>query len=465
MNQTKKNEVLDTMAQIANQVDAHLDANYQERGNITYYSDFKFKGSGHGVENVYTVETPVRKERETGDNQEINATIYEIYDESRNLIATVTEDGKIHFTAEYLEELREINPEYFEQLNLDDLDFELPEELKENDIVMTKEELREHERKQLDRDKEGRTQEEGNRQKDNENKDKQEKEEKQATEEEEKREQVAEALGIDSSEIKSICTINPREKITDKHNLVDMMPEAEGYDEIMIAYGSANEKSHGQFTMLGVKKDEKTQNTTYTPLTSIEPVEGTSSGKDVISVNKDGTEVTEKQVKGLFRINSRGRNDGISVSIGNYGMMDVDYVSNVMDKEHRRATPIRTKGPENVRTANAEVRENAGDSIEEVKREGRIFRAKEKDGIDPQSLDGIDIDRADGGEMTLEELKAHITEKTLEQGVSQTERREFIESEITQSGLELSEDEIEHTTNEIETRVIDESRFETRGSR
>ena len=48
-----------------------------------------------------------------------------------------TEDGKLHFTPEYLEELRQINPKYFEELNLDDLDFELPEELQEGDIITT----------------------------------------------------------------------------------------------------------------------------------------------------------------------------------------------------------------------------------------------------------------------------------------------------------------------------------------
>lgn len=463
MNQTKRNEILNTMVQISNQVDEHLDTNSQERGNIAFYKDFQFGNSGLGVENVYIVETPIKKEREDVNNIE-DISIYEVYDEDHKLIATVTEDGKVHFTPEYLEELKEINPEYFEQLNLEDLNFELPEELQENDIVITKQELKEHEKKTLDRNKEGQKE----NKKDIKNKD--EEQEKDVESEEEKKKQTAEALGVDVSEIKSMCTINPREKITDKYNLIDIMPEAERYDEISIVCSSPNDKSQGRFTMLGVSKDGEAQNgkmkTVSTPLTSIEPVEGTSTNKDVISVNEDGTEVTEKQVQGLFRINSRGRNDGISVSIGSYGMMDVDYVSNVMDKEHRRSTPIKTKGPENVRTPNSQVRENAGDSIEELEEEGRIYRTREEEGIKTQSLDGIDIDKADGGEMTLEELKQYITEKTLEQGeMSKTDTREFIESEITKSGLELSDGEIENTTDEIETRVIDESRFETRDYR
>jgi len=460
----KKEEILNNMVEISKKVDEGIDTKGQERGNTTYYHDFEFGRSGLAANNVYIVEISNQKQIETGDNKEKidRFSTYEIYDKDQNLIATVTGDGKIHFTEEYIEQLKGIDKGNFEKLDLEDLDFKLPEELKEKDIVMTKEEIREHEQKQLDRNKEGRPQKEDGI----EEEDKQEEQQKQETEEGEKKEQAAEALGIDSSDIKSICTINPREKITDKYNLVDIMPEAEGYDEVMIAYGSPNEKSHGQFTMLGVSKDGETQSTTCTPLTSIEPVEGTSTSKNVISVNEDGTQITEKQVKGLFRINSRGRNDGISVSVGDYGMMDIDYVSNVMDKEHRRVTPIRTKETENQRIATAKVRENAGDSLEEMEKEGRIFRAREEKGIDPQTLDGIDIDKADGGEMTLEELKEHIKEETLEQGdMSKGEMREFIKSEIAKSGLELSEGEIEHTTEEIEEIVIDESRFPTRGDR
>ena len=457
MNQTKRSEILSTMVQIGEQVDAHLDTKSQKRGNITYYSDFEFKRSGLGANNVYIVETPIKKEQKNGDKAE-NRIIYELYDKDRILIATVTEDGKLHFTPEYLEELRQINPRYFEKLNLDELEFELPKELQEGDITMTKEELKE---KSLDRDKK-----ENSEKSQEQEKEKKYEEEKEEDSEEEKKRQTAEALGIDVSEIKSICTINPREKITDKYNLIDIMPEAEEYDEISIVCSSPNDKSQGRFTMLGVSSDKETKGRISTPLTSIEPVEGTSTAKNVISVNEDGTEVIEKQVQGLFRINSRGRNDGISVSIGNYGMMDVDYVSNVMDKNTRRATPIRTKGPENVRMPSSEVRENAGDSIEEVEKEGRIFRAKEEEGIKPQSLDGIDTDQADGGEMTLEELKEYIKEETVKQGeMSKTDTREFIQSKIAESGLELTDGEIEHTTDEIEAKVLDESRFSYRDSR
>ena len=121
------------------------------------------------------------------------------------------------------------------------------------------------------------------------------------------------------------------------------------------------------------------------------------------------------------------------MSIGDYGMLNVDYVSNIMDKENRRSTPIRTMESENQRIPSAKVKENAGDSKEEVKQEGRIYRQKEEDGMDPQTLDGIDTDQ--------------------------------MEAEINKSGLELSEDEKQKTVEEINTEIVDESRFPDRNIR
>lgn len=453
MKAEERNKVLDTMAQIVEQVDSHLDIESQERGNITYYSDFKFGNSGLGANNVYIVETPIKEEQKNGDKDK-NRTIYEIYDEDRNLIATVTEEGKIHFTPEYLEQLKQNYGIYFRELRLEDLEFELPEELTEKDITMTKQEIDEHEQ---GREKKERT---IGREKDTEekaDKDEGEKEANQETEDE-KKQRTAQALGVDESEIKSICTIDLNEKITDEYALRDIIPETAKYEEVSIA---CTNKGNAQFTTLGVQKEGQREQ-----LKSIEPVEGVETNKTVISVNEDGSEVTEKQVKGLFRINAKNREDGISVSTGDYGMMNVDYVRNIMDKEHRRATPIRTREAENQRMPSREVRENAGDSKEEVEKEGRIYRARKEKGIDPQSLDGIVTNNMQGKDLTLEELRKQIKEEVLDQeDMSKGEMQEFIKAKIAESGINLSDQETQMLTDEIETEVEDESRFPTKGSR
>lgn len=147
-----------------------------------------------------------------------------------------------------------------------------------------------------------------------------------------------------------------------------MIPEVKECDMLTVAY-----TKDGNFTLLGAKRDGTREN-----LKSVESIEGASTNKNVISINEDGSRVEEKQVKGLMRINARNRDDGLSISIGDYGMMNIDYVSNVMDKENRRATPIRTKEAENQRVASDRVRENAGDSKEEMTAEGKIYRENEE---------------------------------------------------------------------------------------
>lgn len=460
MQEKQRNKVLEHMSELAKEVDERLDGKLQRRESMTYYDDFEFKGSGLAVRNVYIVEIKDQKQPETANKSEKSnkfdesSTIYEIYDENNKKIATVNEKGKIHFSSEYIEMLRDIDERYFEQLNLEDLDFELPEELKEKDISLTREELSDEKERGLDKDREGKVNEGKEKDNEKEEENQEEKELEQETEEE-KKAKTAEALEIDENQIKSISTIDPNQKVTDKYNLRDMMPEAANYASISIAY-----TNQGNFKILGVKDDG-----TREKMNSIEPIEGVATSKSVISINEDGSKVEEKQVKGLMRINARNRDDGIAISIGDYGMMNIDYVSNVMDKENRRSTPIRTRETENQRIPTAQVRENAGDSKEEMKREGRIYRNKQENGVDPQTLDGIETDNMYGN-ITLDELKENIKEEALERGdMSKEETQEFIRSEIGKSGLELSEQEIENTVQEVEIEILDESRFPTRGNR
>lgn len=454
MQEKRKSQVLKHMSELAKEVDERLDGKLQKRENITYYNDFEFKGSRLAIKNVYIVEIETQKPQETADKSNKKSTTYDIYDENNKKIATVNEKGKIHFLPEYIEKLRRIDEKYFEQLNLENLDFELPKELSKKDISLTREELSSEKDRILDKDREDRISE--NKEKnDTEKKENQEEKKTEQETEEEKKAKTAKALEIDENQIKSICTIDPNQRITDKYNLRDMMPEVANYKSISIAY-----TNQGNFTVLGVKSDG-----TREKINSIESIEGVATSKSIISINEDGSKVEEKQVKGLMRINARNRDDGIAISVGNYGMMNIDYVNNVMDKENRRSTPIRTMEAENKRIATAQVRENAGDSKEEMKREGRIYRSKQKNGVDLQTLDGIETDNMYGN-ITLDELKENIKEEALERGdMSKKETQEFIKNEIGKSGLELSEQEIESTVQEVEMEILDESRFTTRNER
>lgn len=356
MEDNKKEKIINKMQELSEMVDAELDNKQQKREDITYYDDFEFKGSNLAVKSVYIVEISNNNDEKTADKSDENYTTYEIFDRNNKKIADVDEKGKIRFNPEFIERLKQIDSNYIEQLNLEDLTFELPEKLSERDVHLTREELLEEKERDIGSKKE-------------EQKDKKE-EDKEAEKEteEEKKQKTADALGIDETEIKSISTIDLNQKVTDKYTLRDMIPEVKECDMLTVAY-----TKDGNFTLLGAKRDGTREN-----LKSVESIEGASTNKNVISINEDGSRVEEKQVKGLMRINARNRDDGLSISIGDYGMMNIDYVSNVMDKENRRATPIRTKEAENQRVASDRVRENAGDSKEEMTAEGKIYRENEE---------------------------------------------------------------------------------------
>ena len=356
MEDNKKEKIINKMQELSEIVDTELDNKQQKREDITYYDDFEFKGSNLAVKSVYIVEISNNNNEKTADKSDENYTTYEIFDRNNKKIADVDEKGKIRFNPEFIERLKQIDSNYIEQLNLEDLTFELPEKLSERDVHLTREELLEEKERDIGSKKE-------------EQKDKKE-EDKEAEKEteEEKKQKTADALGIDETEIKSISTIDLNQKVTDKYTLRDMIPEVKECDMLTVAY-----TKDGNFTLLGAKRDGTREN-----LKSVESIEGASTNKNVISINEDGSRVEEKQVKGLMRINARNRDDGLSISIGDYGMMNIDYVSNVMDKENRRATPIRTKEAENQRVASDRVKENAGDSKEEMTAEGKIYRENEE---------------------------------------------------------------------------------------
>ena len=123
----KKNKI-ENMLNLSEKLSEGLKQQGQEIDNIGYYKDFEFKGSGLAVNDVFIVklkdsENKEAKSRENEEGKE--KELYEIYDEGNNLIATVNEAGKIQFELAFIEELRNINEEYFDTLELENAEFEL----------------------------------------------------------------------------------------------------------------------------------------------------------------------------------------------------------------------------------------------------------------------------------------------------------------------------------------------------
>ena len=470
MEKEKQRKIMEQAIQIQELIKANQDKKIE---NIQYYEELEFVGSGLEERQVYVVklqemqqekkntkqkstqeksndkkESQVHTEKEAGQGE----VTYAIY-KNQELIATVSKDGKLEFTAEYKKRLKEMSPELYESLHLEGNDFTLPEKLAENDMILTDDDLAKFEEEQGESK---RLQSTGkDKGKGNEKNDEQEEKDLSAESQEQRKEEIATTLEIRPEDVRGFAQLDPNRKISEDSALRDIMPEAKDYERIEIAcIKGENSQEDGRFCILGIEKDG-----TRKILNSVQSIEGVSTNKKVISINENGDEIKENSVQGLMRINSREREDGIAFSLGSYGMLDISYVRDVMNPETRRSTPIDTLELENRKNLSPEVRENAADDIGEVRKEGENFRKNEEQGKKMQDLEDIDKQRNGNIEVT----KSRIAEDAAEivnEGATKKQVRDFISNELDNTpNLTLNEQEKANLVNQIEEQAIDLSRF------
>ena len=336
MDTKNREDIINNMLKLKEILQEELAENGQEISNIGYYKDFQFKGTSLGINDVYIVKIKDDSvpEQDIEPREDDETYIYRIYDADNNLVATVDEEGNVLFSPEYLENIDE---RYLETLDLEDAEFELPEELGKDNIVLNSEELEmEENKKRLD--------------------------------------DVSKVIGSNNinsySEMKTDQTpafekvtnkqeLDPNTRVTQTETLADMIPELreKGIVKIGVVYSDHSKGQNGRFSFVGLDKDGQIHN-----IDSLENTQGTTTGQTVTSINsRDGSVVEEEQVAGLVRINGRnslnGQEEMLSVRVGQYGILEVDYVRADLskDKEDRYlSAPIETR---NIRPTTREVRE------------------------------------------------------------------------------------------------------------
>ncbi len=400
-----RESVTENILQMYKSIAEELGERGQEVENIGYYKDFEIKNSGLAISDAYIVKLKDSEDNKTrNENEQKEKIIYEIRDQDNNLIASVNELGEIQFEESYLESLREINEGYFDSLTLDEAEFELPEELERDDIVLTKEEIEEKQSERRISD-------------------------------------ISKAIGskeINSySEMKTDQTpvfdkvvnkqeIDPNARVTQGETLADMIPEIKekGIVKVGVVYSDYSKGQNGRFSFVGIDKDGQIQT-----VDSLENTQGTTTGQTITSINsRDGSLVEQEQVSGLVKINGRSTTNGqeemLSVRVGQYGILEVDYVRADLsrDKDERYlSAPIETK---NQRPTSREVRDvmdkNRNTEIEEEleRAEGEIERD------DNAELRNID-DTASNDELTPDEVIV------LENGKETTIRKEAAKAKVS----------------------------------
>ena len=405
MKEKNRESITENILQMYTSISEELGERGQEIENIGYYKDFEIKNSGLAISDAYIVKLKDSEDTKTRDeNEQKERIIYEIRDQDNNLIASVNELGEIQFEESYLESLREINEGYFDSLTLDEAEFELPEELERDDIVLTKEEIEEKQSERRISD-------------------------------------VSKAIGskeISSySEMKTDQTpvfdkvvnkqeIDPNARVTQGETLADMIPEIKqkGIVKVGVVYSDHSKGQNGRFSFVGIDKDGQIQT-----IDSLENTQGATTGQTITSINsRDGSLVEQEQVSGLVKINGRstanGQEEMLSVRVGQYGILEVDYVRADLsrDKDERYlSAPIETK---NQRPTSRAVRD-VMDKNRNTEIDGELERAEEEiERDDDAQLRNID-DTASNDELTPDEVIV------LENGEETTLRKEAAKAKVS----------------------------------
>lgn len=293
MPENKKNDVLQKMIEIGDLIEQGKENENIQVGTINYYKDFTFQGSNLAETDIFVARV---------ENTLDNTNIYEIYSGKTNtLIATVDEQGKLHFMPEYIENLRKIDERLVKMLQLEDLDFQLPEELEKEDKVLTREERQHIISKKVTsiKDNTSKTKEEEKGQE-------QEGEEKSL--EEEQKEQIAKIKKVPSH---NILMIRANSNLYKDHP--NLEPNLYFYRDNQGIVKAEYIDSNGQ----------------PQPSKYFEP-SNTSLRQETISMGNDGKPVTKEvpyqtmKTKGLNNVDKDIRDIRINIKIDTYGYLDIE---------------------------------------------------------------------------------------------------------------------------------------------
>lgn len=404
----KSNEIKEAMANIYTQIAEREDKSTQI-SNITYYKELAFD-SARFIENDVFVTKLNRENGKKGAEE-----VYEIYNKDGDLVATVDKAGKIHFSPEYIEKLRQEYQEYFEMLNLDNSVLELPEEIKERNITLQPEELKKEIQKKKEKGKEDEEKAE-----EEEEEQEQEKEKLDPQEENQEQKAIAKKKGIPENNVLIV---------RDNSNFYKDHPEVER-DLIF------SRDKDGL-----VKAEYIDENGELQPSKYIMP-STTGIRQETVSIGSDGNPVTKESPQQVMQTrNLTGRDQDIkdvriNIKFDTYGYLDIEEARQGK-KGECAAHDIEVRGRDyNSSQVNEKTSIRTG--VADPDRETGTYSSVEKTGL---IQDGVQYD-----EMHLMQHSEEIIEEFIKDGY---QRKEAVEIFNYMIGEEvLTEKEAKERVNE-----------------
>ena len=265
-------------------------------------------------QDVFLVERSSEQNLENNKDTEPSGPIYDIYIRDGQIKMGTIENGVITFTPEYLQMMMELSPFIYQTLMMQQgksyeiaegfVDVSREEDgLQLNPMEMSKEDIEKEmqERVGLQGQEKLTEQDQGP------------KDEEQAIKE------IAIKTGLSIEDIKSCASLDPKEKITDSQSFENLTNTVGKYVKVFPVASNSKTQGTSRFVFYGITPKGEVEQ-----VPGFEERDGVNTGKEIYSMNRDGSVVKEKQTSALFML--RNGEEGFSVTIGQYGMIEVDYI-------------------------------------------------------------------------------------------------------------------------------------------
>lgn len=265
-------------------------------------------------QDVFLVERSSEQNLENNKDTEPSDPIYDIYIRDGQIKMGTIENGVITFTPEYLQMMMELSPFIYQTLMMQQgKSYEIAEGFVDvsreedgiqlNPMEMSKEDIEKEMQERVGLQGQEKLTEQ----------DQEPKDEEQAIEE------IAIKTGMSIEDIKSCASLDPKEKITDSQSFEDITNTVGKYVKVLPVASNSKTQGTSRFVFYGITPKGEVEQ-----VPGFEERDGVNTGKEIYSMNRDGSVVKEKQTSALFML--RNGEEGFSVTIGQYGMIEVDYI-------------------------------------------------------------------------------------------------------------------------------------------
>ena len=265
-------------------------------------------------QDVFLVERSSEQNLENNKDTEPSGPIYDIYIRDGQIKMGTIENGVITFTPEYLQMMMELSPFIYQTLMMQQgKSYEIAEGFVDvsreedgiqlNPMEMSKEDIEKEMQERVGLQGQEKLTEQ----------DQEPKDEEQAIKE------IAIKTGLSIEDIKSCASLDPKEKITDSQSFEDITNTVGKYVKVFPVASNSKTQGTSRFVFYGITPKGEVEQ-----VPGFEERDGVNTGKEIYSMNRDGSVVKEKQTSALFML--RNGEEGFSVTIGQYGMIEVDYI-------------------------------------------------------------------------------------------------------------------------------------------